>query len=87
MVKTMKMLAVFLAVVVVGCTTVPQVPVSYGPPTCATAKTQIPYLEQQFAVFQTSRRGWPETAQDRQWVNNVKNTIWWLRSTCPAGYL
>ena len=87
MVTQMKMLAVFLAVVVVGCTTVPQVPVSYGPPTCATAKTQIPYLEQQIAVFQTSRRGWPETAQDRQWVNNVKNTIWWLRSTCPAGYL
>jgi len=87
MVKQMRILAVFLSMAVVGCSTVPLVPVSYGPPTCATARTQIPYLEQQFAIFQTSRRGWPETAQDRQWVNNVKNTIWWLRSTCPAGYL
>ena len=87
MVIKMKMLAVFLAVAVVGCSTIPQVPVYYAPPTCATARTQIPYLEQQIALFQTSRRGWPETAQDRQWVNNVKNTIWWLRSTCPAGYL
>jgi len=87
MVKQMRILAVFLTMAVTGCSTVPPVPVSYGPPTCATARTQIPYLEQQFAIFQTSRRGWPETAQDRQWVNNVKNTIWWLRSTCPAGYL
>jgi len=84
----MKTLFVIIAVTLVGCATQPPTPtVNLGQANCATARTQIPYLEQQIAVFRAGRIGWSETDEDRKYVARAKNIIWSLRSTCPAGYL
>ena len=83
----MKTLIFILALSLVGCATQPVPQVNIGQANCATARTQIPYLEQQITVFRTSRVGWPESEEDRKYIARIKNIIWSLRSTCPASYL
>ena len=84
----MKTLIAIITVALVGCAThTPTPQINIGQANCATARTQIPYLEQQIAVFKAGRIGWPETDEDRKYIAKAKNIIWSLRSTCPAGYL
>ena len=83
----MKTLIFIIALSLVGCATQPAPQVNFGQANCATARTQIPYLEQQITVFRAGRVGWPESEEDRKYIARIKNIIWSLRSTCPASYL
>jgi hypothetical protein len=87
----MKVLISIISIMLAGCATQPPSP-KFDPlgsavPNCLTARTQIPYLEQQIAVFKTGRGTAPETDDDRKYIARIKNIIWSLRSTCPAAYL
>ena len=86
----MKKLIVVISVVMVGCATQPPPktePMVSSTPNCVTARTQIPYLEQQIAVYQTSRQGLKPTDEDRKYIGRIKNIIWSLRSTCSENYI
>ena len=88
----MKNLIIILCFTVVGCATqsapkTDPAPVISATPNCLTARTQIPYLEQQIAVYQSSRQAATPTDEDRKYIGRAKNIIWSLRSTCPASYL
>lgn len=86
----MKILIPIISIMIAGCATPPPPkfePLGSAVPNCLTAKTQIPYLEQQLAVFKTGRGTVPETDDDRKYIARIKNIIWSLRSTCPAAYL
>jgi len=82
MVIEMRTLIIVSALAITGCANTVVPVTASAPMNCATAGTEIPYLEQQFSAFQVSRKGWPETAQDRQWVNTVKTRLWYLRTAC-----
>jgi hypothetical protein len=84
----MKKLILIISILATGCashpTKMPYDDIRDVRANCAVAKAQIEYLNTQVKAYQDAHRSSEQTEEDRKYISKAKNTIWSLRSTCPA---